>query len=153
MDWCNTVFLWWVYFLIKPESKLWHNIRDNIKNVEWTRFENWAVPGVPDVHGICKGVNVFIELKITKNNKLNLSPFQIAWNYKHILNGGRAFIIALTISRTALCVLPCSSIRSIASKGLEAKPVYTYKIPLNQQDWTEIHELLFHSPFPAIPKE
>lgn len=132
----------------KPESKLWHNIRDNLPQVQWTRFENWAVPGVPDVHGIDQGVNIFIELKITKNNRINLSPFQIAWNYKHSLKGGRAFIIAEALGLGALCVFPSSIVHSIASIGLDARPIYTYTRPLEPGTWQDLHQLLFHCPLP-----
>ena len=127
----------------KPESKLWHEVKENLPQVQWTRFENWAVPGVPDVHGIDQGIDIFIELKITKNNRINLSPFQIAWNYKHSLKGGRSFIIAKTLSPRALCVFPGSIVHSIASKGLEATPIYTFQAPVA---WKQVHELLFHSP-------
>ena len=132
----------------KPESKLWHKLRDNLPSVQWTRFENWAVPGVPDVHGIDNGIDIFIELKITKNNKINLSPFQISWNYKHSLKGGRNFIMAEHIGLRALCVFPGSIVHSIGSIGLDARPIYQWDAPLARSSWQEIHELLFHSPLP-----
>jgi hypothetical protein len=83
------------------------------REIETTRLESWATPGVPDV--VCcneRGDFTFMELKIVKRNKANLSPHQIAWLCRHahsnvfvvtfdsdlvinVFNGGDA---------TALCV-------------------------------------------------
>ena len=79
---------------MKPESKFWKKVKSNLKDIQWTRFENWASPGVPDVYGIKDGISVWVELKVITSNKINLSPFQIAWNFSHSLKGGRNFIIA-----------------------------------------------------------
>ena len=127
----------------KPETKLWLKLKENIPSIQWTRFENWAVPGVPDVHGIEEGIDIFVELKITKNNSINLSPFQISWNYKHSLKGGRSFIMAEHIGLTALYIFPSSIVHSVAAKGLKAE--YIYKSP---GTWQQVREILLHSPLP-----
>ena len=81
---------------MKPESKFWKELKENCPDIFWTRQENWAMPGVPDVYGIKDGIPFWVELKVIKSNKVNLRPHQIMWNYKHSLKGGRSFIIAKT---------------------------------------------------------
>ena len=61
---------------MKPESKLWQLVKKNIPSIHWTRLESWAMPGVPDVYGIQDGISVFVELKVTRSNKIGLSAFQ-----------------------------------------------------------------------------
>tara|TARA_R110002020_G_scaffold414614_1_gene624098 strand:- start:916 stop:1260 length:345 start_codon:yes stop_codon:yes gene_type:complete len=64
------------------------------RNIETTRLESWATPGVPDV--VCcneKGQFTFLELKVVKKNKCNLSPHQIAWLSRHAHSN--SFIVAL----------------------------------------------------------
>jgi hypothetical protein len=73
---------------IKPESKLWHQLRDNTKStgVVWTRLESWATPGVPDLHGIKDGCGFWLELKVHRLKTLksiNLSPHQVAWQIQY----------------------------------------------------------------------
>ena len=59
----------------KPESKLWHLLRDGTRGkVHWTRVESWSVPGVPDLNGYGKGdllvhVNVWTPKTLNKEQK------------------------------------------------------------------------------------
>mgnify|MGYP001194089775 CR=1 FL=1 len=39
-------------------------VRKNLSNIHWTRFESWVNQGVPDLHGISDGINIFVELKV-----------------------------------------------------------------------------------------
>ena len=76
----------------KPESKLWYQLKEATKKqVYWTRIESWALPGVPDVHGILEGFPFWIELKVHRLKSLNsiaLSPHQINWQTQYIRNKG-----------------------------------------------------------------
>ena len=51
----------------KPESKLWHLLRDNITDIHWVRIESWSTPGVPDLNGCAEFGEFWVELKIIKN--------------------------------------------------------------------------------------
>ncbi len=53
---------------MKPESKLWQLMKDNMPDIFFTRFENWATPGVPDVLGITDGIPFWVELKVITSN-------------------------------------------------------------------------------------
>ena len=63
-------------FVLKPESKYWNTIKKNTPGIFWTRLESWATPGVPDCYGCKDGVMFWVELKITKDKKIKLSPFK-----------------------------------------------------------------------------
>ena len=58
-------------------------IRKNINFYSFYRIETTTLNGFPDL--ICVGLNmdtIFLETKIAKGNKVNLSPFQISTNLK-----------------------------------------------------------------------
>jgi hypothetical protein len=67
--------------MAKPESVFWQQIKKNIKGISFTRLESWASLGVPDL--LCyneKGTFFTVELKVTRSNKISLSPHQIAFH-------------------------------------------------------------------------
>ena len=135
---------------LKPESKLWQLVKKNITDVHWTRLESWAMPGVPDVYGIQDGVSVFLELKVTKSNKIALSPFQKNWLYNHYLQGGRSFIMLQTLGEGALRIFPSSALHSPLSIGTE--PQYKVQLPASPAAWTQVASYLLHSPLPKPRK-
>ena len=64
---------------MNPEKKFWYEIKAfNLKNnceLSFTRVENTASWGTPDILGYNRNRNFFtIELKVTKTNKVRLSP-------------------------------------------------------------------------------
>jgi Holliday junction resolvase len=86
--------------MAKPESVFWQQIKKNIKGVSFTRLESWASLGVPDL--LCyneKGTFFTVELKVTRSNKISLSPHQIAFHVKHPNN---TFILTKSLD-------PCAS--------------------------------------------
>jgi len=133
---------------LKPESRFWKLIKENLKDIQWTRFENWACPGVPDVYGIKDGISIWVELKVITSNKINLSPFQIAWNFSHSLQGGRNFIIATTPCRTLLYIFPGSVVRSIGSIAKLPESHWCIKLTPGVRTWQQVQHILLHSPLP-----
>jgi hypothetical protein len=64
---------------LKPERKFWLELKKKTPNITWTRIENLALPGVPDLLGYNKNHLFFtVELKVTKGKKIRFSPHQIA---------------------------------------------------------------------------
>ena len=61
---------------MKPESKFWKQVKENLTQIHWTRFENRIGQGVPDCYGISAGISVWVELKVIRSNKIVLSPFK-----------------------------------------------------------------------------
>ena len=102
---------------MKPESKFWKQVKENLTDIHWTRLENRIGQGIPDCYGISAGISVWVELKVIRSNKIVLSPFQKSWNFSHSLQGGRNFIIATTFPQSLLYIFPgivAPSIGSIA---------------------------------------
>jgi hypothetical protein len=56
---------------MKPETKFWHEIKKNTKQISWTRLENLSAFGTPDLLGYNTNRHFFtLELKITRANKI-----------------------------------------------------------------------------------
>jgi hypothetical protein len=69
---------------LKPETKFWHDIRKNFKNITFTRLENLSSFGTPDLLAYNNNSHFFtIELKVVKSRKIRFSPHQIAFHVKH----------------------------------------------------------------------
>ena len=72
---------------MKPETKFWHEIRKNFKNITFTRLENLSAFGTPDLLGYNNNCHFFtVELKVTSGNKIRFSPHQISFHVRHPLN-------------------------------------------------------------------
>jgi hypothetical protein len=72
---------------LKPETKFWHDIRKNFKNITFTRLENLSSFGTPDLLGYNNNCHFFtVELKVVKGRKIRFSPHQISFHIRHPLN-------------------------------------------------------------------
>jgi hypothetical protein len=72
---------------LKPETKFWHDIRKNFKNITFTRLENLSAFGTPDLLAYNNNCHFFtIELKVVKGRKIRFSPHQISFHVRHPLN-------------------------------------------------------------------
>ena len=68
----------------RPESKLYADLKKISPQIKWTRLENWALFGTPDLLGYHpRGFFFTLELKVTKRNKVAISPHQVAWHMSH----------------------------------------------------------------------
>ena len=137
--------------MVKPETKLWKLIKENLSDIHWTRFENWASPGVPDCYGIKDGISIWVELKVIHSKKIKLSPFQKSWNYNHSLQGGRNFIIATTLPYTLLYIFSGLVAPSIDSIAHCPRPFWVVDIStgtVGTGSWKQVEEILLHSPLP-----
>jgi Holliday junction resolvase len=89
----------------KPESNFGREIMKNI-DAHLERFETYGKVGVPDIYGIRNSVVIWLELKCIKQNSINLSPFQISWNYNNFRHGGKNYYI---VKDTRSKVLNCTT--------------------------------------------
>jgi len=75
---------------IPSERQLWKKLKNECKRITWTRLENWALFGTPDLLGYAPSGNFFtLELKTTtpKNpNFVRCSPHQISFHMQHKKN-------------------------------------------------------------------
>ena len=65
---------------MKPEKKLYQNLKKNTPLIQHTRLETYINLGVPDCLSYNNLCGFFmIELKYTTTNKVRFSPHQILW--------------------------------------------------------------------------
>tara|TARA_R100001079_G_scaffold93164_1_gene55842 strand:+ start:482 stop:865 length:384 start_codon:yes stop_codon:yes gene_type:complete len=71
----------------KNESKFWKQIREHKCKISWTRLENSAAHGTPDLLGYNKYNKFFtVELKVSLSKFPRLSPHQISFHIRHPKN-------------------------------------------------------------------
>jgi hypothetical protein len=82
---------------VKPETNFWKSLKTLLDDGEYvvSRLESYVTPGFPDCLIFHNVTGFFtIELKIAQpNNRISLSPFQIAWNMKHAMLGAPSYIL------------------------------------------------------------
>ena len=106
------------------EKNLWLRVKKNLPHVCYaTRIENRMGGGVPDVYIIWNGLAIWIELKITKDNKIRLSSNQIAWNTKHSLKKGLSYILVQRVGEGSLFLFRGEDARQLAIDGLTMEPI------------------------------
>ena len=133
---------------MKPESKFWKQVKENLSEIHWTRLENRIGQGIPDCYGISAGISVWLELKVIRSNKIVLSPFQKSWNYNHSLQGGRNFIVATTFPQSLLYIFPGIVAPSIGSIAHCPSPNWQIDMSRGTGCWKQVRDILLHSPLP-----
>ena len=102
---------------MKPERKLWHELKRNTHKITWTRIENTSLFGTPDLLGYNTFGHFFtVELKITSDNKIRFSPHQIAFHIKHPNN---TFILAKKPSQGSCKLFPGTGILALDKEGFK----------------------------------
>ena len=83
--------------MLKKESKFWREIRAHKCEINWTRIENSAAHGTPDLLGYNKNNKFFtVELKVSLSKFLTFSPHQISF---HIRPPKNTFIMVKELPR------------------------------------------------------
>ena len=107
--------------MARPESKLYADLKKITKDFQWTRLENWASLGTPDLLGFHPKKYFFtLELKVTKRNKVALSPHQVAW---HLNRGPGSFVLVHCIHLKQYRLYPGSRIEELFRLGLNLEPL------------------------------
>ena len=123
------------------ESTFWKNVKSITPNIYWTRIETYGTPGIPDLLGVYidkslkKNISFWCELKLTKFNKLDLSPFQIAWNIKRYSLCQDNFIMAKGVEERKIFFWPGAVARELVTNYREVEPLFTV-----DQPWTHVLE-------------
>ena len=105
--------------MVQNEAQLWKYLKKNSPNIRWTRLENTASLGTPDLLAVNKNNTFFtVELKVTKrsNNKLSFSPHQLAFHIKHPQN---TFILAMQLLDQSLKLYEGNQIELLATRGMK----------------------------------
>ena len=104
-------------FMVKPETKFWHELKRITPQIRWTRLENTSVFGTPDLLGYNNSGHFFtVELKVTKGVKIRFSPHQIAFHKLHPKN---SFILAKSLASRDVKLYEGSSIDELVACGLK----------------------------------
>ena len=107
------------------ERQLWKKLKNETPSIAWTRLENWALFGTPDLLGYAPSGNFFtVELKTTtpKNpNLVRFSPHQISFHIKHKKN--TFVLVACTLDRGLVRLYSGSRILELVDSGLRLEPL------------------------------
>jgi len=78
------------------EKRLWGLLRGHLpKTAHVQRIETGSTgQGIPDSNVCYLGVETWIELKVVKGRKVDLSPEQVSWHHVRNRAGGRTWILA-----------------------------------------------------------
>jgi len=100
-----------------PERKFYQKIKRAFSDFSLIRLENNSLHGTPDLL-VCNANGHFftIELKVTKSNKVNLSPHQIAFHVKHPHN---TFIMVEALGSGTVKLFRGSRILELEACGLQ----------------------------------
>jgi len=105
----------------KPESKFWKKFKAETPEIIWTRIENWASFGTPDLLGYNKNHTYFtVELKVSKSKKLTISPHQILYCTQHPKNH---FILATTHVSPTPKLYEGGQISAIREQGIACESI------------------------------
>ena len=107
------------------ERQLWKKLKNDTTSISWTRLENWALFGTPDLLGYTSNGTFFtLELKTTptlKSIKVRFSPHQISFHIKHKKN--TFILVACTLELGLFRLYPGSRILELVDLGLKLEPL------------------------------
>ena len=107
---------------MKPEAKLYSELKKKVRNISWNRLENRSLLGTPDLLAYSINEHFFtLELKLTFANKIRFSPHQIAFHVKHKKN--TFILVACTPDRGLVRLYPGHQILELVTSGLKLEPL------------------------------
>ena len=107
---------------MKPEAKLYSELKKKVRNISWNRLENRSLLGTPDLLAYSPNEHFFtLELKVTSGNKIRFSPHQVAFHVKHSKN--TFILVACTLDRGLVRLYPGHQILELVNSGLKLEPL------------------------------
>ena len=107
---------------MKLEKDLWRELKRLKSKINWTRLENRALFGTPDILGYNSNGHFFlVELKLTKVNKIRFSPHQIAFFVRHPKNS--FVLVAGSPDPKLVRLYPGHRILELVTSGLKLEPL------------------------------
>jgi len=107
---------------LKLEKDLWRELKRIKSKICWTRLENRALFGTPDILGYNSNGHFFlVELKLTKVNKIRFSPHQIAFFVRHPKNS--FVLVACAPDPKLVRLYPGHRILELVDLGLKLEPL------------------------------
>ena len=107
---------------MRLEKDLWRELKRYKSKIKWTRLENRALFGTPDLLGYAPSGNFFlVELKLTLVNKIRLSPHQISFFVSHPKNS--FVLVAGSPDPKLVRLYPGYRILELVTSGLKLEPL------------------------------
>ena len=114
--------------MVRPvitEHQLWRKLKNETTGISWTRLENWALFGTPDLLGYAPSGTFFtLELKTTSPKNayfVRFSPHQISFHIKHKQN--TFVLVACTLDQGLVRLSPGKKILELVDSGLRLEPL------------------------------
>ena len=126
---------------VKPETNFWKSLKTLLDGGDYivSRLESYVTPGFPDCIIFHNVTGFFtVELKIVQpNNKIHLSPFQIAWNSRHAIAGAPSYILVnLPLKGTVKLFHGCKT-KELGHSTVDQVPGL-YEGRLEDLDWLKL---------------
>ena len=110
---------------VLSERQLWKKLKNETTGISWTRLENWALFGTPDLLGYAPSGTFFtVELKSAKPENasyVRFSPHQISFHIKHKKN--TYVLVACSLKLGGFRLYPGSRVRELVDSGLRLEPL------------------------------
>jgi len=125
---------------LKPENKFKSKI---IKNLTAKTFaiETYLKFGLPDIYGFYKNSSFWLEFKCSKMKKVNISPLQISWNYKHFISSPRNFYIVESLEARSFKLYEGNKGKELLSSGYDLEPCLMHLEP-RSEDYKKLDNFL-----------
>ena len=133
----------------KKESNFWNLLKAHLpKTIDTQRIETGSTGrGIPDVN-MCKlGKEIWVELKVVKGRKVQLSPEQTAWHFRRTRAGGTTWILARDKvdggrkgKYDKIYAWSGKYSVDVSGNGIDSENAIVWERPF---DWDEIWQLLF----------
>ena len=126
---------------VKPETTFWKSVKTLLDGGNYivSRLESYVTPGFPDCLVFHKDIGFFtLELKVVgSNNKITLSPFQIAWNMRHATAGSQSYILVSLAARGEVKLFHGCKTMELGQKTVDQVPGL-YEGPLMDLDFCQV---------------
>lgn len=125
---------------MKPENKFKSKI---IKNLSANTFaiETYLKFGLPDIYGFYKNSSFWLEFKCSKMKKVNISPLQISWNYKHFQDNPINFYIVESLEARSFKLFRGNQGKELLKIGFDLEPCLMHLEPRNE-DYKKLDNFL-----------
>ena len=125
---------------MKPENKFKKKIISNL-TAQTTPIEMYLKRGVPDIYGYYDNGSIFwLEFKCSPMKKVNISPLQISWNYKHFISSPRNFYIVESLEARSFKLYEGNRGKELLTSGYFAPCIM--ELGFNEKDFLKLDNFL-----------
>ena len=126
---------------VKTETSFWKTLKEYLNRGDCivSRLESYVTPGFPDCLVYHRRTGFFtLELKVVNSStKVELSPFQIAWNMRHATAGSQSYILVSLAARGEVKLFHGCKTMELGQKNVDQVPGL-YEGPLMDLDFCQV---------------